>query len=323
MSKLQKALQKLRSSEVPIPPGRHRHSGGEARSGTDREVPPESALGRLNSRRDEYLTEETSIREKLPEPEISISLEMLSDQGYQPNREDLELVAQQFRRIKRPILQVAFRAGSAAGENANVIMIASALPKTGKTFCSFSLAVSIARERDVGSVLVDADVLKPNISRVLGLDERIGLIDYLLDPALTIDDILVPTETYGIVVVPAGQQHEEATELLASRRMKQFIENTSERFRSRAIIVDTPPLLLTNEAHVLAELMGQIVLVIDAGISTQESVVEVLSTLNRAKPINAILNKARSKSVEGYSGDGYGYYGAPQGGRRYANRKEE
>lgn len=249
--------------------------------------------------------------EKLPDFSISVDLETLRDQGLQPQETDLDLVAEEFRHIKRPILNIAFGAGVPEIENANVIMLSSALPQTGKTFCSFNLATSLARERDVGAVLVDADVLKPNMSRALGLDDRVGLIDYLLESSIDIDDILVATNLYGIVVIPAGRQHDEATELLASRRMKQFVTILSERFRARAIVVDAPPLLLTNEAHVLAELMGQIILVIEAGASTQESVTQALESLNRNKPINAILNKARRGVLfEEYAG--YDYYSMRQ-----------
>lgn len=248
--------------------------------------------------------------ERLPEFSIEVSPEMLLDLGLQARGKDIDLVAQQFRRIKRPVLSIAFGAGSEDAENSNVIMVASALPKTGKTFCSFNLATSIAREKDFGTVLVDADVLKPNISRALGVEDRLGLIDYLLDSSISVDDILVATDLFGMVTVPAGKQHPDATELLASRRMKTLVETLSHRFRSRAIIVDTPPLLVTNEAHVLAEHMGQIVFVIESGTSTQESVTQALGSLNRDKPINAILNKVRGVSLGGY-GDygGYGAYG--------------
>jgi len=93
----------------------------------------------------------------------------------------------------------------------------------------------------------------------------------------------------------------------------------SRRFEARAIIVDTPPLLMTNEAHVLAEHMGQIILVIEAGVSPQESVRQALNSLNRSKPINAILNKARNISFGDYDGSGYGYHSVSGRGRKYAN----
>ncbi len=304
MSKIQKALGILSKRE-----------DGEVQGTTKQ---PDNQTGspnrRTNRARPRYLPENVAADEQLPRVNICVDREFLQEQGLLARGVDVEVVRQQFRQIKRPVLHTAFGNGIKESKNANVIMIASALPQSGKTFCSVNLATSIARERDVGAVLVDADVLKPNISRVFGLEDRVGLIDYLLDDSVAIDDVLVGSDLHGIIMVPAGQQHEEATELLASRRMIEFVEKLSERFSARAIIVDTPPLLLTNEANVLAEHMGQIVMVIEAGESSQESVLEALGSLNRSKPINAILNKARGVSFGGYDG-GYGYYSAPRKGR--------
>ena len=323
MSKIQKALAMLRN-------------GGDTSAADERPGAPSEgstdesrvqATAEANASRDSvvrsrrrYIAEDVLVDEQPPSFSITVDIKELQDQGLHPRDDDLDLVRQEFRRIKRPILNAAFTDAGAGEDDANVIMMTSALPKSGKTFCSFNLAMSIARERDVGAVIVDADVLKPNASRALGLEDRVGLIDYLLDSSVTLDDILVGTDLYDIVVVPAGRQHEEATELLASRRMKQLIHALSERYNTRAIIVDTPPLLLTNEAHVLMENMGQIVLVVEAGESSQESTVQALSSLDRSKPINAILNKTRIASLD-YTGSEYGYYSAPERGYRYGKEK--
>lgn len=323
MSKLQKALEMLRNGKQVNPATRQALEPANRRSGA---VLPQNppAGGQRRQRvhvRTRYFPEGGSADELLPDLSVSVTLETLREHGLQPQDTELELVAQQFRRIKRPILNTAFGVGVPESENANVIMLASALPRSGKTFCSFNLAISISRERDVGAVIVDADVLRPSISHAFGLDDRIGLIDYLLEPSIAIDDILVTTDVHGIVVVPAGKQNEEATELLASRRMKKFVKTLSERFRARAIIVDTPPLLLTNEAHVLAEHMGQIILVVEAGVTSQESVIQTLASLDRSKPINVILNKARGASFGEYSGNDYGYSSVPHRGRIYAKKE--
>lgn len=241
---------------------------------------------------------------------LSISPSQLRDEGLLPTDENMPLASQQFRRIKRPVLKIAFSAGDVHYENANVVMLASALPGTGKTFCSINLATSISHEKDVGSVVVDADVLKPNITRAFGLEERPGLIDFLVDSSLTLEDVLVHTDIHDLIVVPAGKHHEQVTELLSSQRMGEFISLISHRFSSRVVVFDTPPLLLTNEAQVLAQHMGQIVLVIQAGASSQETVSQALASLDRGKPINAILNKARGESFGEY-GD-YGYYSSPK-----------
>ena len=264
-----------------------------------------------------HISQDEVADEQAPEFDIAVDIEELMDHGLYPRDSELELVRQEFRRIKRPVLNIAFDMAVSDEQHANVVMLASALPNSGKTFCTVNLATSIARERDFGAVIVDADVLKPNISQTLGLDDRRGLIDYLLDRSVTIDDILVGTDLYGIAVVPAGRQHEESTELLASRRMKELIHELAKRYQTRAIVVDTPPLLLTNEAHVLAAHMGQIVIVVEAGESPQEATIQALSALDRSKPINAILNKARNAAFGHYGVRDYGYYSTPEKGQRY------
>ena len=248
--------------------------------------------------------------EIVPRRSVEIDVGALVETGLIPARQDADLINEQFRRIKRPVLQIAFDENFPvdADANSNIIMMVSAMPGAGKSFCAFNLAESIAHERDFGSVLVDADVLKPGLSRALGLQDEPGLTDYLIDPSIDIADILVATDRNGIVVLPAGNKHSEATELLASRRMNNLAATLSERFADRAVIFDTPPLLLTNEAQVLAGIAGQLVFVIEARKSSQDSVVRAVSLLDRKKPVNAILNKSRSASGSGYHSDDYGYY---------------
>lgn len=239
-----------------------------------------------------------------PEHSVAVDPGHLVQLGVMPQESDVEEIEQQFRRIKRPVLNIAFGATGHGVESANVVMVASALPASGKSFCSFNLAMSISRERDVGVILVDADVLKPNLSRALRLGDSPGLIDYLLDESVTLNDVIVSTDLNGIKIVPAGQRHPEATELLASRRMHRLISTLHEHFPAHVIIMDTPPLLVTNEAHVLSERVGQIVFVIEAGETSQDAVLHALEALDRDKPINAILNKARGSSIGSY---GFGY----------------
>jgi exopolysaccharide/PEP-CTERM locus tyrosine autokinase len=314
MSKIQKALGRLRSDGQIA---RNDSSSGPGIDQTLNNVRHDETISQRRQlpRRHGYVVAGVGEDEQRPKQELSLDLAPLGFPGAAAgSKMQSELLAQQFRRIKRPVLNLGFGQQSSDIENANVIMMASALPKSGKTFCSVNLAASIARERDLGAILVDADVLKPNITRAVGLQEKIGLIDFLLDPKIAIDDVLIATNLHDIYFVPAGRPHEEATELLASKRMQNFVSELSQRFRSRAIVMDTPPLLLTNEAHVLAEHAGQIILVVEAGSSTQDSVMQALEALHRDKPINVILNKARGASLAadgdyGYGGGYYGYYG--------------
>ncbi len=294
MSKIQKALDAIRKSPDTVE---------RTEPALRRRSEPASAVARSADGDAEFHIELIT-----PKSQVEVDHDALIAAGLLPPHQDRDLIGRQFRRAKRPVLQCAFDDPTLAGANPNIIMMASAMPGAGKSFCSFNLAYSIAYERDYDSLLVDADVLKPGLSRALGLDDRPGLTDYLLDDSLEIGDVLVGTDLNDILVIPAGRSHPEATELLASRRMREMIETLSAAFASRAVIFDTPPLLLTSEAQVLAAKAGQIVYVLEARSTSQDSALRAVSLLDREKPINAILNKSRSASGAGYQSDDYGYY---------------
>ena len=138
-------------------------------------------------------------------------------------------VADEFRRIKRPLINNAMKNLANTGDHMNMIMVTSAMPRAGKTFCVINLAVSISLERELNVVVVDADVLKPHISTSLGLGEREGLIDLLLDDSRSIEEMLVRTDLNDVQVLPAGRRHPQATELLASDRMVEVVEELATR----------------------------------------------------------------------------------------------
>ncbi len=242
-------------------------------------------------------------------PKHHVSQEALIAAGLLAPIDQAIPVADEFRRIKRPLITNAALAGPEATPLMNVIMIASALPKAGKTFCSVNLAVSISLERELNVLLVDADVAKPQISREFGLGDAPGLIDLLLDESSDLGDLLVPTDLNDIQVLPAGRSHPQATELLASDRMSDIVRELASRYSDRIIVLDSPPLLLTSEAQALAEQVGQVALVIEAGETTQQMLEQTLEALDTDKAVNLILNKTRHWHMGRYYGGDYGYYG--------------
>src|SRR5690606_20325175 len=103
------------------------------------------------------------------------------------------------------------------------IMMASALPGDGKTFTSINLALSMSRERDSSVVLVDADVAKPHISRIFGVDKEPGLLDALTDKSDDLESLILPTDVGGLSILPAGGHRDNAAELFASAAMRQLV----------------------------------------------------------------------------------------------------
>jgi exopolysaccharide/PEP-CTERM locus tyrosine autokinase len=212
-------------------------------------------------------------------------------------------IAECFRRIKRQILTNV--ANPKTGAPANLVLVTSALAGEGKTFCAVNLAISIALEMDHTVLLVDADVAKPSVPKTLGLEVGKGLLDVLLDRRIDLAEVLCKTEIGKLTLLPAGTAHQHATELLASDAMRVLLQEMAERYQDRIIIFDSPPLLAASEAGVLASRMGQVVMVVEAG-KTSEAVLK--NALGRIEPSNVaglVLNKGEGPGL-GYYYGGYG-----------------
>jgi len=237
---------------------------------------------------------------------IEIDLEGLHHKGIITPDHSKSEIAEQFRLIKRPLLANAFNPDSGI-KNGNLIMVTSSLSGEGKSFCSINLAMSIAMEMDHRVLLVDADVARPSIPARLGFNpEEPGLLDLLRDPQCKIPDVMMKTNVKKLTLIPAGKRHAHATELLASQSMHSILAELAQRYHDRIVIFDSPPLLLTSEARALASQMGQIVLVVEAERTTQQTVKEALQQIEACDVVNLIYNKARAHGGGGYYG--YGYY---------------
>lgn len=221
--------------------------------------------------------------------------------GFLPPDNKQRQIADQFRHVKRPLLAAALGRGVEALPNGRMIMVASSLPGEGKTFVSVNLALSMSLERDISVVLADADVAKPHISRLFGVDGEPGLLEALQDDRIDIESLILPTDIAKFSVLPAGAPIDTATELLASQRMQSIVTRlASGQDRSRVIIFDSPPLLLTSESRVLAQPMGQVVLVVQAGKTAQHAVQDAIRCLGEHKPVSLLLNQSEAVSEAGY-----------------------
>ncbi|TXF99431.1 XrtA-associated tyrosine autokinase [Massilia arenae] len=200
---------------------------------------------------------------------------------------------EEFRIIKRPLLKRAFAERGPKDNPTNLIMVTSSLPGEGKTYCAINLAMSIAMELDHTVLLVDADVARPSVLRTLGLPTQRGLMDILVDTELDLADVMLRTNVDTLAILPAGTATPRATELLASSTMTAMLNELANRYPDRIIIFDSPPLMLTSEARVLASHMGQIVVVVEAQTTTQYAVKESLHQLEGMSNVNLIYNKTR------------------------------
>lgn len=243
---------------------------------------------------------------------VSVNLARLKSGGFvTPDAERTE-IAEEFRLIKRPLLTNAFGQGADAVPRGNMIMVTSSLPGEGKTFCTINLALSIAMEMDRTVLLVDADVAKPKLLQYLGVRAEKGLLDVLRGDSVALPDVLLRTNIEKLTLLPPGKSYKHATELLASGAMNSLIEDLASRYSDRIVIFDSPPLLATSEASVLASHMGQIVMVVEADSTPQAAVREALDQIqDSGAAISMLLNKTTGPkgAAGGYYGYSYGKYG--------------
>lgn len=235
---------------------------------------------------------------------LHIDVAALRERGLLPPEQRERLLAGQYRQIKRPLIANARGKGVPLTGHRQVIMVASALPGEGKTFTSINLAMSMAREKDTDVILIDGDVAKPHITSVLGVDQQPGLLECLEDETLDTESLVLPTDIPGLSFLPAGTHSDTATELLASFRMLQVVNQLSQVSNRRLILIDSPPLLLTSEARVLAGIAGQVVLVVRAGSTPQKAVLDAISHMDEDKWIGLVLNQSKNYREDRYY---YGY----------------
>ena len=218
--------------------------------------------------------------------------------------------ADEYRRIKRPLLSNAFGKSASLLEKGNLILVTSSIPGEGKTHTAINLALSIAHERDHTVLLVDCDVTRHGASRLLGIEDRPGLVEILEDDNFSVGDAILRTDIPELCLISSGKQHDFVTELLASQRMSALMSEIGERYDDRVIIFDGPPLLPTPQTQVLTSLVGQVAFVIEAGKTPQSLVEEALDMISEEQATGLVMNK--SEGASGRGGYYYGYYGEKQ-----------
>jgi Mrp family chromosome partitioning ATPase len=219
-------------------------------------------------------------------------------------------IAEEYRIVKRELIRgITGGPGRAMLARGHRVLIASANPGEGKTFSAINLALSLAAEADHDVILIDGDMAKPSIVRTLGLEDGPGLMDALADPRLPLGDCLIQTDLPGLKVMPSGQSTSGDTELLASARTEALLAALEAGAPGRILVIDSPPILAASPAAVLAGHVGQLIVVVRADETLEESLRDAVGLVSACPHIQLLLNGVKFSA----SGRRFGtYYG--QGG---------
>lgn len=220
----------------------------------------------------------------------SVDRVALADAGFILPDQRPGALAEEFRIVKRQLLLRAAGEGGETIKNGRMMLVCSAKPNEGKTFCSVNLALSMAREKDLDIVLVDCDFSKPELPKIFGLDDGPGIMDALGDPSIDAEDCIIHTDIPNLSVLPAGRPSNDATELLASHRTRDVFDRLISRSPTRIMIFDSPPALSASPASGLAMHTGQAVMVVKADTTNEAELREALGLLDGCRHIQLLLN---------------------------------
>jgi len=193
-------------------------------------------------------------------------------------------------------------------QNTRLVMFTSALAGEGKSLTAANVAVTLSLHgRRV--LLVDADLHRPTVHTLFQVSNARGLLNSLV--AKSEGPMPVIEVAPNLSVLPAGRSSIEPMGLLISDRMRKVLLEASQAFDW--VIVDTPPVCLVSDAHVLADIVPAVVLVVKAGSTPCDLISAAVSTLGRERILGVVLNCVGDGDVVG-GHDHYGYgYGSLSG----------
>lgn len=181
------------------------------------------------------------------------------------------------------------------------IAVVSPSPECGKTFVSINLAISISQQPERSALLVDFDLRRPKVSSYLGLNHTMSLNEYL-NGKCELSDALVNPGIPNLVIAATNKPVAKSSEMLSTDKAKKFMREARDRYESRIMVVDLPPVLAVDDALVVLPQVDCVLMVVGSGINSRKEILETRRKLANFNLLGVILNKADTKA-----GD-YNYY---------------
>ena len=186
-------------------------------------------------------------------------------------------------------------------KNWNTLAITSPANNAGKSLTAINLAISLAREVDNTVLLIDANLRSPKLDKYLDFHVEYGLSDYLLHDK-PLEDMLITLEGVPrFVVMPAGRAISNSSEMLSSPKMHKLVEEVKNRYPSRIVIFDLPPVLESSDTLAFIPNADATLVVIEEGKTQEAELKQAFELLQNNEIIGTVLNKAYTQDRD-YSG---------------------
>jgi capsular exopolysaccharide synthesis family protein len=267
-------------------------------------------------------------REETFPPKIDIALENITKRSWKPATASLPVLAdrgatvEQFRRLRTHLYQLRDVAPL------KTILVSSGMPEEGKSFVTANLAISLAQKSVYNILLIDGDLRRPTLHKLLGTPGAPGLSEYLGRTAdlLAIIQSNADQNTVGentpkpgignISFIPAGKCGENSSELLSHHRLEELIKKLSPHFDW--ILIDSPPALVVTDAVDLSG-SADAVLLVARGARTPFKVAQrTQAAFSKSRVLGFVLNDAAEVPSGGYS-----YYGPQKGSDKVQQLRTE
>ena len=172
----------------------------------------------------------------------------------------------------------------------STIAISAPTPGAGKSLVTVNLAMSIAMEVNQTVLIVDMDLRQPSLHKYFSLKPEYGVQDYIQND-IGIQDMLINPGVERLSILPGRERMLNSSEKLASPKIKALTEELKNRYKSRIVIYDLPPLLVSDDVMVFLPYVDCSLLVVESGVNTQEEI-EASMKLAEVKPLlGTVLNK--------------------------------
>jgi capsular exopolysaccharide synthesis family protein len=197
-----------------------------------------------------------------------------------PAAEHYKMLREQVRGLRSP-------------NGAYFLSITSPIKRDGKSSVAVNLGAAIALETDEKVLLMDCDFRRPQLHNYFSLRRTPGISDYLTSTSDgNILSYIQETSVPGLQLLSAGTPTSLSSELLATEKMNGLMKEIRLKLPHHRIIVDTPPVLSTSDARVLARLVDGIIMIIRAGKTPRDCVTEAMQILQSDKLVGIVLNGA-------------------------------
>ncbi|MEQ1599440.1 MAG: CpsD/CapB family tyrosine-protein kinase [Methylotenera sp.] len=184
-------------------------------------------------------------------------------------------------------------------KNWRTIAIVSPTPEAGKSVVAINLAISIAQQPQKTAMLVDFDLRKPRIAQYLGIKREKSINNYLAGNA-ALSEIIVNPSIPRLTILPTNKPVSQSSETLSSSNIQKLIIELKERYDSRIVIFDLPPILNVDDAMVLLPQVDCVLIVVGDGQHAEEELIETKRLLNKSNILGVVVNRAEVEARSYY-----------------------